>query len=287
MSKSRVAVCFETYSSSIIAKPTASSILSHNLHISKFSTLKKFRLIFHEMKKRSDRNLCQQGVFPYRIGELVINYKTGNRRGFFTQAVKDLINNKDIFTIPNIITTSRIVCSPFLGIAVACDMKLVALSGCILFGFSDWLDGYLAKKLNQETVLGAFLDPAADKFMIGSLSVGLLYQELIPAPLVAIFIGRDVTLLVLSFLKRYSERPHGAPFFDTTHSATFSIAPSNLSKFNTVCQFVMIGSTLVHFSFGYPPLSYIEPLWWISGATTVVSGLGYIDGSGLKSINRK
>ena len=200
----RVGVCFQSIPPSINAKTntkTASlSILSHTF-ISKFSTSKKFRLLIsNDMKKRNERYLHQQGVFSYRIGEVVIS--TGNRRGFFSQAVKDLINNKDIFTIPNIITTSRIVCSPFLGIAIAHDMKLVALSGCILFSFSDWLDGYLAKKLNQETVLGAFLDPVADKFMIGSLSLGLLYQELIPAPLVAVFIGRDVTLLVLSFVKR-------------------------------------------------------------------------------------
>jgi len=157
-------------------------------------------VLLSEMKKKPERCI-NQGVFPSRLREIII-HNTGNSRGFFTQAVKELINNKNIFTIPNIITTSRIVCSPFLGFAIAYDMKLVALSGCIVFGFSDWLDGYLAKKLKQETVLGAFLDPVADKFMIGSLSVGLLYQGLIPAPLVAIFIGRDATLLVLSFIKR-------------------------------------------------------------------------------------
>lgn len=67
---------------------------------------------------------------------------------------------------------SRIAASPLLSAAIAYDMKFAALGGCVLFGFTDWLDGYLAKKLNQQTVFGAFLDPMADKIFIGALSVG-------------------------------------------------------------------------------------------------------------------
>jgi cardiolipin synthase len=67
---------------------------------------------------------------------------------------------------------SRIVASPLLSVAIAYDMKVVALGGCVVFGLTDWLDGYLAKKLNQRTVLGAFLDPMADKVLIGALTLG-------------------------------------------------------------------------------------------------------------------
>jgi hypothetical protein len=86
--------------------------------------------------------------------------------------VQSLINNKEINTIPNMITISRIVASPLLSIFIANDMKYAALGGCVIFGFTDWLDGYLAKKLNQQTVLGAFLDPMADKILIGAVTVG-------------------------------------------------------------------------------------------------------------------
>ena len=58
------------------------------------------------------------------------------------------------------ITLSRIIASPFLAYAITLDMKEVALGGCLLCGFSDFLDGYIAKNYNQKTVLGAFLDPS-------------------------------------------------------------------------------------------------------------------------------
>ena len=146
------------------------------------------------------------------------------------QYVLSVVNNKEINTIPNIITMSRIAASPLLSIAIAYDMKAAALGGCILFGFTDWLDGYLANKLNQKTVLGAFLDPMADKIMIGALTVGLVAKGLLPVPLACVIIGRDVFLIAASFAMRAIERPAGSAFFDTTDSATFRIVPSDLSK---------------------------------------------------------
>jgi cardiolipin synthase len=53
-------------------------------------------------------------------------------------------------TIPNIITVCRILGSPFIMIAIANDMKKTALFGCIIAGFSDWLDGYIAKKYDMK-----------------------------------------------------------------------------------------------------------------------------------------
>jgi cardiolipin synthase len=121
-------------------------------------------------------------------------------------------------------------------------MKELALGGVVLFAFSDWLDGFLAKVLNQKTVLGAFLDPAADKVMIASLCLGLMAKGLIPIPLAAIIIGRDVSLVVCAFAMRFKERPVGAPFFDTTYSATFAITPSNLSK---VFKFILYKTNVI------------------------------------------
>lgn len=152
------------------------------------------------------------------------------------QYVQSIANNKEINTIPNIITMSRIVASPLLSLAIAYDMKAAALGGCILFGFTDWLDGYLAKKLNQQTVLGAFLDPMADKVMIGALTIGLVAKGLIPIELAWVILGRDLTLIAASFALRAMERPAGSHFFDTTDSATFNIVPSDLSKVRMLGQ---------------------------------------------------
>lgn len=139
-------------------------------------------------------------------------------------------NHPEICTIPNIITVSRIIASPALAYAVIYDLKTVALGGCVIFAFSDWLDGFLARKLNQQTILGAFLDPVADKFMIGSLSIGLVYQGLLPYQLAALFVGRDFLILSCGLIIRAIEKPKDAFFFDTLSSATFNITPSDMSK---------------------------------------------------------
>lgn len=131
---------------------------------------------------------------------------------------------------------SRIVASPLLSMAIAYDMKAAALGGCIVFGITDWLDGYLAKKLNQATVLGAFLDPMADKVMIGALTIGLVAKGLMPIELACVILGRDLALIAASFALRAIEKPADAHFFDTTDSATFNIVPSEMSKvIYTVC----------------------------------------------------
>jgi cardiolipin synthase len=191
----------------------------------------------------------------------------------------------DICTIPNIITTSRILASPFLTYAIINDMKVAALTGCIIFGLTDWLDGYLAKKLDQRTVLGAYLDPAADKCMITALTVGLMYKELIPLPLAGLILVRDVALIGCSVYLRLRDKPKDQAFFDVENT-TFVIVPSMLSKINTGMQFVLLGSTLSHYAMSFPALVQLEPLWWGTAGTTLLSGLGYLDGSGLKFFKR-
>eukprot|EP00607_Mallomonas_marina_P008001 CAMPEP_0182417286 /NCGR_PEP_ID=MMETSP1167-20130531/1718_1 /TAXON_ID=2988 /ORGANISM="Mallomonas Sp, Strain CCMP3275" /LENGTH=215 /DNA_ID=CAMNT_0024590715 /DNA_START=372 /DNA_END=1019 /DNA_ORIENTATION=+ len=184
------------------------------------------------------------------------------------------------------ITISRIVASPFLALAIANDLKTEALCGCLLAGFSDWLDGYIARNFNQATVLGGFLDPLADKIVIGSLTIGLCAKELIPFPLAAIIIGRDLALIAGSFVMRYLEIPKGAPFFDTTYSATFHITPNPLGKLNTVIQFSLLSATLCHFATDMPDLLYLQPLWYLTAGTTITSGLMYVAGNGLTRMSK-
>lgn len=156
----------------------------------------------------------------------------------------------EVYTIPNLITISRILVSPYLGWliytvgyailssmyqlqlieATTKDQKEAALVGVAIAGFSDWADGYIARKFNQQTVLGAFLDPAADKIVIGFLTLGLTLKGLLPVVLAVVIIGRDALILFMGFVQRAREKPKDAIFFDTTSSATFEIIPSELSK---------------------------------------------------------
>ena len=132
------------------------------------------------------------------------------------------------------------------------------------------------------------MDPVADKVMIGTLTVALTVKDLLPVPLGCLIIFRDVALIALSFVMRHYEKPADAAFFDTNQSATFQISPSELSKINTTVQFLLLTATLTHFSLGSPEdINLIEPLWWITAVTTAGSGLGYLDGTGLKRIGIK
>lgn len=194
---------------------------------------------------------------------------------------------EEIWTVPNMITMTRILGSPFISAAIYLDLKHAALAGCICAAASDWLDGYIAKTFDQQSVLGAFLDPMADKIMIGALTVGLTLKDLLPLPLAMVIIGRDVILIGASFWMRYVERPDGAPFFDTTTSATFQIVPSDLSKINTGVQFLLLTLTLGDFAMLWPPSAiFLEPLWWITSVTTIGSGLSYVNSSGMKRLGK-
>ncbi len=190
------------------------------------------------------------------------------------------------FNIPNSITLTRMVASPGLAYFIVHDMKGLALGGCMLAAFTDWLDGYIAKNYSQSTVLGGMIDPVADKLVIGSLTAGLAIKGLMPVELATLIIGRDVFLFGASIVMRAMERPPGSPFFDTTYSATFEIIPSTLSKINTVNQFLLITVTLSHWMFDAPStIETITPLWYITGATTVSSLVGYLDGSAIKRLS--
>lgn len=192
--------------------------------------------------------------------------------------------NPELNTAPNIITMSRIVASPLLVAAMVYDYKEVVVGGLVVFAFTDWLDGYIARKYNQQTVMGAFLDPLADKILIGSLSVGLVCKGLLPVPLMVLIVGRDAILIASIFYIRHVEKPLDAPFFDTTTSATVQMNPSTLSKVNTVFQFAMVGATLGHYMLGVPSIEQLEPIWWITGGTTLTSGLSYLNGSGMRRL---
>ena len=153
------------------------------------------------------------------------NYFTGAKK-----YIADLRVNKNINTIPNKITMSRIIASPILCMALVHDYRKVVLGGIVVCAFSDWLDGYLAKKLNQQTIFGGMLDPIADKVFLCSLATGLTILDVIPFPLAAVIIGRDILLVACTFVIRAVEKPPNAPFFDTTITATLEVTPSKLSK---------------------------------------------------------
>ncbi len=106
--------------------------------------------------------------------------------------------------LPNSLTLARIVLAPLLVVVLLTTVENERLLGlprgvlaALIFGiasFTDWLDGYLARRRRQITILGQLLDPIADKLLITAALVSLVQLSLAPAWMVAIIIGREIAV---------------------------------------------------------------------------------------------
>jgi CDP-diacylglycerol--glycerol-3-phosphate 3-phosphatidyltransferase/cardiolipin synthase len=150
--------------------------------------------------------------------------------------------------IPNLLTWLRILLIPvFIAVFYVSDETLSMhhkhmLSFAIFWvaSITDWLDGYLARVLNQSSAFGAFLDPVADKLMVVAALVILLNLGYVDATIAFIIIGRELTI---SALREWMAQLGGSK----------SVAVSMIGKVKTVFQMLAIQFLLFH-----------EPLFGIS-----------------------
>ena len=114
-----------------------------------------------------------------------------------------------IATIPNALSVLRLLGVPlFLYLLLGPEADIWALVILMLSGFTDWLDGVLARKLGQMSRVGALLDPAADRLYILATLVGFVVRDVIPLWLAIVIVGRDVILgLALPLLRRAGYAP--------------------------------------------------------------------------------
>ncbi|CAD5372879.1 phosphatidylglycerophosphate synthetase [Rubrivivax sp. A210] len=135
-------------------------------------------------------------------------------------------------TIPTILTWARIAAIPlivgvyYLGWSDA-TKNLVATAMFVLFAATDWLDGWLARRLNQTSSFGAFLDPVADKFLICASLLVLLEHGRVDALVALIIIGREIAI---SALREWMAHI----------GASRSVAVHMIGKLKTVAQMVAI-----------------------------------------------
>ena len=137
--------------------------------------------------------------------------------------------------LPNLLTWLRIVLIPlFVGIfyfekswVSIPNQNLVATVIFTAAAITDWLDGWLARKLNQTSAFGAFLDPVADKLMVAAALITLVQLERVDAIIALIIIGREITISALrEWMAKIGEGR--------------SVAVSLLGKIKTVSQMVAI-----------------------------------------------
>ncbi|MDQ2837776.1 MAG: CDP-alcohol phosphatidyltransferase family protein [Actinomycetota bacterium] len=101
-----------------------------------------------------------------------------------------------IWTLPNLLSVSRLFGVPlFLWLLLGPHADGWALLVLAISGFTDWADGVLARKLNQQSRLGGLLDPLADRLYILASLLGLVLRHIIPWWLVVLIVGRDLVLL--------------------------------------------------------------------------------------------
>jgi len=109
------------------------------------------------------------------------------------------------WTIPNALSALRLLGVPFFfWLIVGPESDGLALVILIVSSFTDWLDGYLARKLNQFSRLGELLDPLADRLYVIAALVALLYRDLLPLWVVVVLLLRDLAMsLLLVYLKKF------------------------------------------------------------------------------------
>ncbi|XP_046352208.2 cardiolipin synthase (CMP-forming)-like isoform X1 [Haliotis rufescens] len=186
---------------------------------------------------------------------------------------------ENIYTIPNLLTVGRMLSAPFLGYMVMSENFEWALGLFAFAGVSDLLDGYIARNFkNQNSILGSALDPMADKILVSVLVLTLTSVNLIPLPLTALIVGRDVALIAAAFYLRYITLPPPktlSRYFDVT-LVSAKLEPFLISKWNTAFQLSLVAFTLAAPVFNYVDHPLLQGLWYLTGSTTFISGVLYV-----------
>lgn len=166
-------------------------------------------------------------------------------------------------TAPNLLTLGRICLAPVLVAAVLNDSYRLGFGLFLVAGLTDALDGLLARLLHQRSVLGAYLDPVADKLLLSTLFLVLTHKGFIPVTITSLVFGRDLGILLVAAILYAAAGRREFP-------------PSIFGKLNTTAQVATVAAVLFNQvqSFFWSALA----LKWLLMATTVltvISGIHY------------
>lgn len=165
--------------------------------------------------------------------------------------------------IPNALCVLRIVLTVPVGWAIVTGRYDIAMALFFLAGFTDGLDGFLAKRFSWQSRLGGFLDPIADKLLLVTCFVTLWFAGYVPGWLLIAVVVRDLVIVL------------GAAVYHF-RVGDFVAEPSIISKLNSALQLLYILLILSKLVFGAPGAEVTAMLGWLVLVTTVVSGLDYV-----------
>ncbi|ANT50924.1 CDP-alcohol phosphatidyltransferase family protein [Mesorhizobium amorphae] len=168
-------------------------------------------------------------------------------------------------TIPNMITIMRFVLVPAVVLAMLQAHWGWAFAGFLVAGISDGVDGFIARRYNQHSELGAYLDPMADKVLLVSVFVVMGFIGELPLWLVVTMVSRDALIICAVLLSTVMAHP-------------VAMKPLFVSKANTAVQIVLAAVVLGELAFDLH-LDPLRPaLILLSGVLTVASAAAYLVG---------
>ncbi|OAP57549.1 CDP-diacylglycerol-glycerol-3-phosphate 3-phosphatidyltransferase [Fonsecaea erecta] len=192
--------------------------------------------------------------------------------------------HENIYTLPNALTFSRLLAAPLVGYFVLQHESVLALALFAYAGVTDLVDGYLARRLDAQTVVGTVIDPMADKILMTTCVLTLTANGTLPVWLAVVVLGRDVALAISAVYFRWISLPPPKTF---TRYWDFSLPsaevhPTEISKINTLLQLLLVGNAML---LPVLPAAFVEAwnLWgvmegwyYLVAGTTVWSGLSYL-----------
>jgi len=174
--------------------------------------------------------------------------------------------------VPNLLTWLRIMTIPLvIGVFYVPEpwlsswhQNLIATILFIAAAITDWLDGYLARRLNQMSAFGAFLDPVADKLMVAAALIVLVWLQRADAIIAVVIIGREI---VISAMREWMAKI----------GQSKSVAVNLLGKVKTISQMVAVPMLLYHDPIGVIDTQRIGTwLIFLAAVLTLVSMVNYL-----------
>jgi CDP-diacylglycerol--glycerol-3-phosphate 3-phosphatidyltransferase len=180
-----------------------------------------------------------------------------------------------VWNLPNVLTLMRIAAIPLMTVLLMSGSREPCFWAAALFSaasFTDWLDGYLARRMGIVTVFGKFLDPIADKLIVMAALIMIIPYDRVPAWMVLVILSREIIITGLRGI---------------ASSEGIVIAASDLGKYKTIFQIVAIIGLLLHYDYHWffavdHPLLTVNMhhvgmfYLWIAFVITVWSGVDYL-----------
>jgi cardiolipin synthase len=166
-------------------------------------------------------------------------------------------------SLPNLISLGRLVLVPIIVSLIIQPEWGLAFTLFVIAGASDAVDGWLAKRFNLRSEIGAYLDPLADKALIVSIYISLAIAGVLPATIAILVVSRDLMIVGAVMVSWVLDKP-------------VAIRPLLVSKLNTVAQIALAAVVLAAKAFAFPLGLWLTVCVYIVAALTLASAAAYL-----------